>query len=325
MSLKKPLSDIKEVNKLLDKNDQKILRGLGFQPERDGRIHCKCPIHGGDNPLGFSYDPNKKKWRCWTHHCHESCEINGTQVKVGTGLVGLIRAIKQVGFFDALDLGVSYANSETISNFSIKKEVIEEKIYDSGMLSSLNHDVKAFKKIGISENILARHHAFYCGNKNKVLYGRACVPIFNANNQIVGFGGYKTEILPEESPKWWYAGGVKLGNHLFGFNINKEYILEKNTIILVEGIKDVLMCDEAGILNVASTFSCNITNEQRKLLVDNKIKNVILAFDPDKAGQKNAIKAYDKLKLFFNVVDISPNLPKDPGKMTVKELQKHLR
>lgn len=320
---KKHHFDLKKANQIIDANDQKILRGLGFEPERDGRIHCKCPIHGGDNPMGFSYDPHKKKWRCWTKHCHESCEINNRQENVGTGLIGLIRATKQLSFTEAVDLGLELAESKSIKiPVREKLEEIEETVFNSEILKYFNSDVKVFRNIGISYEVLARHHAFYCGDKNKKLYGRGCFPIFNIDNDIVGFAGYRTSVLDDKEPKWWYAGGVKLGNHLFALNINKHKIIESQTIVLVEGIKDVLMCEEAGIENVVSTFSSNISNNQRKLIVNLKIKNVVLAFDPDKVGKDRAAKAYDKLKLFFNVIDISPHLPKDPGKMKPEELNK---
>lgn len=321
--MRRPHFDIKEINKIIDRNDQKILRGLGFSPERDGRVQCKCPIHGGDNPMGFSYDPHKKKWRCWTNHCHENCEINNQETKVGTGLIGLIRAMKQVSFKDAINIALDYVNNQNIKAPEINHQVLEERIFDKSFLKNLHHNVKAFQDLGISQEILEKYHAFYCTKQSK-LYGRACVPIFNAKDDIVGFGGYKTSVLPEDAPKWYYAGGVKLGNHLFGLNVNRDAIVAEDTAILVEGIKDVMRSDQAGISNVVTPFSCNITTEQRKLLVDLKIKNIILAFDPDKAGKKNAARVYDKLKLFFNVVDISPHLPRDPGKMTIEELHKHL-
>jgi 5S rRNA maturation endonuclease (ribonuclease M5) len=36
------------------------------------KVRCACPIHGGDNPTGFSFDLNTKQFTCFTSHCGES-------------------------------------------------------------------------------------------------------------------------------------------------------------------------------------------------------------------------------------------------------------
>lgn len=41
---------------------------------RYDKIRCACPVHGGDNPTGFSFDLNSKQFTCFTNHCGESPE-----------------------------------------------------------------------------------------------------------------------------------------------------------------------------------------------------------------------------------------------------------
>jgi DNA primase len=36
------------------------------------KVRCPCPIHGGDNTTGFSFDLNSKMFTCFTQHCAES-------------------------------------------------------------------------------------------------------------------------------------------------------------------------------------------------------------------------------------------------------------
>lgn len=36
------------------------------------KIRCACPIHGGDNSTGFSFDLNSKTFSCFTQHCGEN-------------------------------------------------------------------------------------------------------------------------------------------------------------------------------------------------------------------------------------------------------------
>jgi 5S rRNA maturation endonuclease (ribonuclease M5) len=38
------------------------------------KVRCACPIHGGDNSTGFSFDLNTKQFTCFTNHCGEDPE-----------------------------------------------------------------------------------------------------------------------------------------------------------------------------------------------------------------------------------------------------------
>lgn len=41
---------------------------------RYNKVRCACPVHGGDNPTGFSFDLNNKMFTCFTNHCGESSD-----------------------------------------------------------------------------------------------------------------------------------------------------------------------------------------------------------------------------------------------------------
>jgi hypothetical protein len=141
--------DLAKLDKITASNDQKILIALGLNPDLHGDIQGCCPIHGGDNPTGFSYDSRIKRWRCWTHKCHEKKEY-------GTGLIGLIRGIKEYSFMQAINwlcdlLGCDIENIDEkdleTSNYINRrkgKRKIESKIYDKSLLYKLNHRVPYF-------------------------------------------------------------------------------------------------------------------------------------------------------------------------------------
>jgi DNA primase len=38
------------------------------------KVRCACPVHGGDNNTGFSFDLNSKQFTCFTNHCGEHAE-----------------------------------------------------------------------------------------------------------------------------------------------------------------------------------------------------------------------------------------------------------
>lgn len=324
--------DLAKLDKVTASNDQKILIALGLNPDHYGDIQCACPVHGGDNPTGFSYDSRIKRWRCWTHKCHEKKEY-------GTGIIGLIRGVRKCGFMQAVNwlcdlLGCEIENineqdletSNYINRRKGNNKQKETKIYDKSLLSKLNHNVDYFLQKKFKLETLDHFHCFYCGNKEKALYGRACFPIFNINDDLVGFCGRQTPILANDNSithytvKWKYV--CDISNHLF--NLNNLDANEK-TICLVEGIPDVMRLYEAGIKNVVSSFSCHLTLEQRKLLIKKGVRNIILLLDPDKAGKEASESLIKQNSMFFNIFDLRPLLSDDPGDSTVEILQEKLK
>lgn len=327
--------DLDYIESIIQEYDKDILIALGFEPDRYGRVQCACKIHGGDNPQGFSYDPRKRRWRCWTHHCHESTTIKGKQVDVGTGVIGLVRAIRQCTFRQACQwiLDVTGNNGKNLdpSDINRKRYINQqkqfyidsnEKIYSESLISERNHQVSYFLNENFSSSILERFKTFEPDNdKTKPLFGRACFPIYNVFDQVVGFAGRRTKKIPDTTPKWWYAGGVELGNHLFGLNLVRSYIEASKTAILVEGPKDVMKCHQAGLLCTVSSFSNKLSDNQRKLLISCGVRNLILALDPDLGGNIGTNDIIDKSNLFFNIYDIHNLLEKDPGEMSEEEIQ----
>lgn len=327
----RPHFDLSKLDKITAANDQKLLIALGLDPDQYGDLQCSCPVHGGDNPTGFTYDSKIKRWRCWTHKCHEN-------KMYGTGLVGLIRGIRKCSFMDAISFikevtgydieSVSDADLNTshyINNRS-KGKTTATIFYDNRILSNLNSRVKYFLDQDFKYETLKYFYAFYCDNRDKPLYGRACFPIIDINSNIVGFCGRQTPILAKDNTishytvKWKYL--CDIGNHLFNLNNLPD---NEHTVCLVEGIKDVMRMHEAGITNAISPFSCHLTESQRKLLIKKKVRNIILLFDPDRAGEIGSETLIKQNRMFFNIFDLNGLLKDDPGDSTIEELQKTIK
>lgn len=315
--------DLDHVDNLAKKYYEEILIDLGFDLEQDGTIFCPCPIHGGDNPKGFSFDPQIKRWRCWTNHCHE---------EYGTGLVGLIRSLKECSLPEAIDYIYNLTGenkkyqSDDLDITSRKyirkvrkKEVAhpEVKIYEESILDSIQIGSPYFLSRGISEDTIRTFQCFEPQNPKKLLNGYAAFPLRNFEHKIVGFGGRRKD--NSNRPKWLYS--CKLNNCFFGLMQALPYILESKTCILVEGPLDAMKLWTYGIKNVISTLSNKITKKQKEFLLKLNISNLIIAMDPDEGGDIGAANIHRQCKLFFNIVDIHNNLTTDPGDLSEKEIQ----
>ncbi len=339
MSLSVPMSqsnlyDLDYINKVIEVYDQEILESLDLKVGQDGSILMSCPIHDGDNPRAFSYCSRRRRWQCFTHHCHD---------QTNTTLVGLVQSIKKIGFREAIEyiLGVTGQTGKMIDVITLDRKVFvkqkspsiaprQARIFDPSELAGMSHDNTYFFGRGLTEEILKTFGAFYCQDRGKTLYGRSCVTIKNGNGEIIGFTGRKTAIIdPDDSdgniPKWKHAPKeLSLGQNLFGLDIAKEYIKKTGVANLVEGPIDLMKMHQAGFLNTVCTLSNKFTAYHRKLLLENKCKTIVDLYDPDEGGETGSKRANHQTRLYFNYVSLRNLLRDDPGDMTSDELKELL-
>ena len=77
--------------------------------------------------------------------------------------------------------------------------------------------------------------------------GRVVVPIYDENNNYVACIG--RAVYQNMQPKWLHSKGFKKSSYLYGYNVAKDDIMKKGTIVLVEGQGDVWRMHEAGVTN----------------------------------------------------------------------------
>lgn len=319
--------ELDAIREIANENDIIILESLGFSLPRYGDLRCECPIHGGDNLQGFSYSFRLKSWKCWTNGCHD---------KYGSGLIGLIMAIKRVGLGDAIkyimtttkyDINNLDSNLARIKSFISRNRKIEDqptKIFSPELLKGLDHKVNYFLDQGFSPNVLYAFQAFYSGKRTHPLYNRACLPITNDEGQILGFTGRSLNDLV--LPKWMhYPKNIGTSKILFRLDLAKDAIMRTKTAILVEGPKDVMRLHQVGIHNVVSPLGTNLHMSQIKLLHKYECQTLLLATDPDAAGSKASAKIADKCRLHFNVIDIGQLFKSDPGDTDTYILEKEIK
>jgi DNA primase len=121
--------------------------------------------------------------------------------------------------------------------------------------------------------------------------GRIIFPIFDLNQQIIGFGG---RVLDDSLPKYINTPETPLyhkGSSLYGLDSAFRKIREEGLAILVEGYMDVLALRQHGMSNVVATLGTALTSDQTRKL-KGYTKNVVVLFDPDEAGREAALKSF---------------------------------
>ncbi len=145
---------------------------------------------------------------------------------------------------------------------------------------------------------------------------RIIFPIIDIRGNIIAFGG---RVLDDSKPKYLNSSDTiifKKSKNLFSMNFAKKHI--DRSIILVEGYVDAISLYQHGFKNVVATLGTSLTSEQSRL-ISRYAKNVILAYDSDKAGEIASLKASNLLSevgLDVNIIDLKDC--KDPDEYITK-------
>ncbi len=123
---------------------------------------------------------------------------------------------------------------------------------------------------------------------------RAVIPIRDGQGRAVGFGSRKLPAADgeeptgdSESPKYLNTPQTPIfdkGAILFGLDRAAESIRRADLAVIVEGYMDVIAAHQHGNGNVVASMGTALTERQLGLL-RRLTENIVLAFDPDTAGQ----------------------------------------
>ncbi len=113
--------------------------------------------------------------------------------------------------------------------------------------------------------------------------GRLIFPIRDIRGEVIGFGA---RALDDSQPKYLNSPETPLfskGRVLYGIDLAKRAIREKDQVIIVEGYTDVISAHQRGFRNVVASMGTALTENQVREL-KRLTKRFVLALDADKAG-----------------------------------------
>lgn len=176
---------------------------------------------------------------------------------------------------------------------------------------------RAFR--GISAATLRHFGAFYTNSKKEVLNDRIFFPIKDMTGKAAVFLGRHT--LSDGNPRYLlYPTGAQVP-------LYPEILAEPTTsIILVEGIFDLLNLYDKGLKNVCCTFGTNTLDKTAaSKILPLKVQGITkfyIMFDGDTPGKSAAIKVKNILQeLNFEVEIIELEDGKDPGDLSLEEVE----
>ena len=122
---------------------------------------------------------------------------------------------------------------------------------------------------------------------------RLMIPIRDENGRMAGFGARIVD--PNDVPKFLNSPETPIfvkGHLLYGLDRARKPIRTLDQAVIVEGYLDVIALHQAGYDNVVSPMGTALTEHQLRLL-KRFTRRIVLALDPDAAGQKAVLHGLD--------------------------------
>lgn len=295
-------------NNLTPEEIQAILIDLGYElQDRGAYWHTSALFRGGDNRTALQIYKNSGVWRDFVTNTPMLPFYTLLETHLGTNDPGVIGAY----FKDSPERRAYKAPEPKLS---------AEEIHDESCLEKLFPHYVFYNERGIDTSILK----FLKGGlaQQGQMYQRFVFPIYNDHFQIHGFSGrYMGE--NKNAPKWKHLG--KKGRWIYPYYMQEadgsfpvqEAIEERNSVILVESIGDMLNLMQHGFKNVLVTFGLDVSPQLICHLMALNVGRIIIGFNNDaspqsdsqNAGLLGALKSYLKLLNYFDVDKLYICLP----------------
>ena len=177
------------------------------------------------------------------------------------------------------------------------------------LLNNIDGSLDYCKNRGINMHTIEKWKLGYAPKNFRLLpiiyHERVLFPIqSNDGEHVIAFGGRKIS-YDDERCKYLNSKASLVYNKsesLYGYHLVPD---DADTVYLCEGYVDVLSMDAKGFHYPVASLGTALTEEQA-VLIRKKAKRVVIAYDADEAGQKNALRAINILaRAGFKTAEIS--------------------
>jgi len=318
------MSVIDEIKSKVDIVD--LVSEAGVKLRHAGRNYTGfCPFHDNKHTPSFVVWPESGTWRCFGQ-CNEGGDVfkfvmkrenldfkealDKLAARAGVQVPTFTRQTPEqkeahdnlrILLEDALIFYRSHlmANRDVLNYLRQKRGLTDLSIETFGLGyapsawdSALNH----FTQRGYSEHDLAEagllstrdSGGFYDRFRNRIM-----IPIRDENGRMTGFGARIVD--PNDVPKFLNSPETPVfskGHLLYGLDRARKPIRAVDQAVIVEGYLDVIALHQAGYENVVSPMGTALTEHQLRLL-KRFTRRIVLALDPDSAGQKAVLRGLD--------------------------------
>jgi DNA primase len=318
------MSTIDEVKSRIDIVD--LVSEAGVKLRKAGRNYTGfCPFHDNKNTPAFVVWPETGTWRCFGQ-CNEGGDIfKFVMKKEGWDFKEALQRLAQRAGVELqeytpqqeaqkevyeslralLENAVLYYRNHLLNTPDVLAYLREKRGLTDATIETFglgysppgwDNALKHFTGRGYSEQDL-----FDAGLLSERDLGgyydrfrhRIMIPIRDERGRMAGFGARIVE--PEDLPKFLNSPETPVfskGSLLYGLDRARKPIRAADQAVIVEGYLDVIAVHQAGYENVVSPMGTALTEDQLRLL-KRFTRKIVLALDPDTAGQKAILRGLD--------------------------------
>ncbi len=178
---------------------------------------------------------------------------------------------------ETFGLGYAPRGYDTALKHFTQRGYSEQDLIDSGLLTVRESDQTTNSQSTVYDRF---HH-------------RIMIPIRDEQGRMAGFGARIVD--PNDIPKFLNSPETPIfskGRLLYGLDRARKPIRAADQAVIVEGYLDVIALHQAGYENVISPMGTALTEDQLRLL-KRSTRRIVLALDPDTAGQKAVLRGLD--------------------------------
>ncbi len=328
--------DIEEVKSRVNIADV-VSDYLALRPAGVGSLKGLCPFHDEKSP-SFTVKPNDGFYKCFGcgeggdvyKFLQNLDHISFYEaVEKLAGRVGYTLTYEEGGgpspdhglknrILEANNAAALFYQSQIMSDAAdTGREFLKSRGFDKAAAErfSIGFAPKAWselythlKSLGFSDDELIAAALVTKGDKGiyDKFRGRLIWPIRDSTAQVIGFGARKL-FDDDTGPKYLNSSDTLVYHKsqvLYGIDLAKRDISKNQQVVVVEGYTDVMACHLAGVTTAVATCGTAFGDDHIRTLnrmlsssVDSAAE-VIFTFDPDAAGQKAAMRAYNDSSKF---------------------------
>lgn len=274
---------------------------------------CKCPFHkdGTEEHPSFGIHRTTGVFNCFT------CGARGNLVHLVASRLG-VTEMEAIRLIEREQLNITI---ETVKNYEIPSWVNRYSkrdgipVLNDSVLELYKENHPYLQQRGIT---IETAEAWGCGYDRWM--DRITFPVRDLKNNLLGIIGRS---VTDQTPKYYFYDGFPKGGTLYGLNKFEE---SNDTVIVCEGVIDVMWLWQSGIRNVVAIMGSMMTDAQAEIVRELGTR-LIIWLDNDAAGMKGTKLIVEKLSSRMRISQVVwANFPdfKDPHLMDETTINKAL-
>jgi DNA primase len=286
-----------------------------------------CPFHSNTRTPSFVVFPETQTWRCFGQ-CNEGGDLFGFVMKRDN--LDFQEALKQLAdkagvtlkpqtqadqkhdqeretLVDIMEASAAFYRQQMLETTPGKKAL--DYLHHRGLTGEtikiwgLGYAPDSWSMLldhllakGYTRELILQAGMLSQGDDGRVydrFRDRLMFPIRGIYGRLAGFGG--RVLNPNDVPKYLNSPATDLfdkGRLLYGLDQARGAMRSDSQAVIVEGYMDVIGLHQAGFTNAVSPMGTALTEAQFHL-VKKMTSNIILALDPDAAGQKATLRGLE--------------------------------